>query len=189
MDDSEGSGGVDGAEGAEGADDTAVMAAGAGGVALGADDRRMLTRVADYQWGPPAGEALFSGDDVAVTHTSSGRPRQVHGPEGRLVTYATDGRFTLGVAGGARLHDALGDGAYRVVVGDESEPFVRDGRNAFAKFVDEADPAIRPGDEVLVVHEEGDLLAVGRAELSGEGMGEFETGMAVFVRDGNDADD
>lgn len=142
----------------------------------------MLRRVADYQWGPGVGAALFDGD-VDVTHTSSGRPRQVRAPAGRLVTYATDGRFTLGVAGGRRLQAALDHPAYRVVVGSESEPYVREGRNAFAKFVGEADPAVRPGDEVLVVHERGDLLAVGRAELPGEAMLDFETGMAVKVRD------
>jgi uncharacterized protein with predicted RNA binding PUA domain len=146
-------------------------------------DEAMLRRVAAYQWGVGAGAALFDGD-IEVTHTSSGRPRQVRAPAGRLVTYATDGRFTLGLAGGRRLQAALDPPAYRVVVGSESEPYVREGRNAFAKFVVEADPAVRPGDEVLVEHERGDLLAVGRAELSGEGMLDFGTGMAVAVREG-----
>ncbi|MFB6183956.1 MAG: PUA domain-containing protein [Haloarculaceae archaeon] len=147
-------------------------------------DRSLLRRAADYQFGSGAGRALFGGDGLTVTHTSSGRPRQVHGEDGRLVTYAVDGRFTLGVAGGRRLRAALDPDAYRVVVGDESEPYVRDGHNAFAKFVTEADPAIRPGDEVLVVHEDGDLLAVGRAEVPGRAMLDFETGMAVAVREG-----
>jgi uncharacterized protein with predicted RNA binding PUA domain len=102
--------------------------------------------------------------------------------DGRLVTYAVDGRFTLGIAGGRRLQAAFPTPRCRVVVGDESEPFVREGRNAFAKFVREADPAVRPGDEVLVEHADGHLLAVGRAELAGEGMLDFDAGMAVFVR-------
>jgi uncharacterized protein with predicted RNA binding PUA domain len=147
------------------------------------DETRMLRRVADYQWGSGAGRALFAGE-FEVTHTSSGRPRQVRTDQGRLVTYDTDGRFTLGVAGGERLQDAVGPPAYRVVVGSESEPYVREGRNAFAKFVVNADPAIRPGDEVLVVHERGELLAVGRAELDGMGMSDFETGVAVKIREG-----
>jgi uncharacterized protein with predicted RNA binding PUA domain len=146
-------------------------------------DRRMLRRVAAYQWGAEAA-GLFDADGVEVTHTSSGRPRQVLSSAGRLVTYGTDGRFTLGVAGGRRLDAALEGLDYRVVVGSESEPFVREGRNAFAKFVDEADPSIRPGDEVLVVHEDGAVLAVGRAELGGEGMCDFASGMAVKVREG-----
>jgi uncharacterized protein with predicted RNA binding PUA domain len=147
-------------------------------------DRHLLTRVADYQFGRGAGAVLFPAEEaLEVTHTGSGRPRQVRGPRGRLATYGTAGRLTLGVAGGASLHDGLPTGDYRVVVGDESEPYVRDGRNVFAKFVTEADPAIRPRDEVLVVHADGPLLAVGRASLSGIGMTDFETGMAVRVRD------
>jgi uncharacterized protein with predicted RNA binding PUA domain len=102
-----------------------------------------------------------------------------------VVTYAVDGRFTLGVEGGRRLLAALDPPAYRVVVGEESEPFVRDGKNAFAKFVRDADPQIRPGDEVAVVDESDALLAVGRAELSADAMADFETGMAVKVRSGH----
>jgi len=148
-------------------------------------ERRLLRRVADYQFGAGAGAALFPADEDPTVHrTSSGRPRQVVVEAGRLVTYAVDGRFTLGLAGGRRLAAGLPDPRHRVVLGDESEPYVREGRNAFAKFVRAADAGVRPGDEVLVVHESGALLGVGRAELSGEGMLDFETGMAVFVREG-----
>ncbi|WP_302080990.1 PUA domain-containing protein [Salinibaculum rarum] len=147
--------------------------------------RTFLQRIADYQFGRGVGETLFPpGEAMTVTTTSSGRPRQVRADEGRLVSYGTDGRFTLGTAGGERLQTTASETPYRVVVGDESEPFVRDGRNVFAKFVSVADERIRPRDEVVVEHEDGRLLAVGRAELSGEGMLDFETGMAVFVREG-----
>jgi len=149
------------------------------------DDLRGLRRAADYQFGGGGGTALFAGPDaLEVTHTSSGRPRQIHTADGRVATYGDDGRFRLGLAGGSRLLDAFDAPRHRVVVGDESEPFVREGRNAFAKFVQSADPALRPGDEALVVHEDGSLLAVGRAELPGSGMDDFETGMAVKVRQG-----
>jgi uncharacterized protein with predicted RNA binding PUA domain len=148
------------------------------------DDISVLRRVADYQFGGGAGRALFPSErDLAVTQTSSGRPRQVKSGDGRLVTYGTDGRLRLGMAGGHRLQQALAAPAYRVVVGDESEPFVLEGRNVFAKFVATAGEEIRPRDEVLVEHEDGRLLAVGRAELPGTGMLDFETGMAVDVRD------
>ncbi|ACV49287.1 MULTISPECIES: PUA domain-containing protein [Halomicrobium] len=145
----------------------------------------LLTRVATYQFGPGADEALFPDvDGLDVTTTRSGRPRQVRDGDDRLLEYGSDGRFTLGVAGGRRLLDGLDDARHQVVVGDDSEPFVREGRNAFAKFVRSADEGIRPGDEVLVVHYDGDLLGVGRAELPGEAMLDFETGMAVKVRHG-----
>ncbi|MFB6091387.1 MAG: PUA domain-containing protein [Haloquadratum sp.] len=146
-----------------------------------------LRTVADYQFGAGAGAALFPPDEreaPTIHRSTGGRPRQLVAADGRLVSYGTDGRFTLGLAGGRRLVDALDFPAYRVVVGDESEPFVRDGKNAFAKFVRAVDPDVRPGDEVAVVRDDDALLAVGRAELSADAMADFETGMAVQVRDG-----
>ncbi len=148
------------------------------------EDLPALRITADYQFGAGAGTALFPPEeDLEVRHSSSGRPQQVHADGRRLVTYATDGRFTLGLAGGSRIADALESPAGRVIVGDESEPFVRDGKNVFAKFVGDVDPDVRAGDEVLVTHENGDLLAVGRAELDADAMSDFDTGMAVKVRD------
>ncbi|KYH27655.1 tRNA-guanine(15) transglycosylase [Halalkalicoccus paucihalophilus] len=151
------------------------------------DERPRLVRIADYQFGRDVGGRLFTGE-LRIERSKSGRPRQVHAPEGRLVSLGADGRFTLGIAGGRRLLSALDAPAGRVVVGDDSEPFVRDGKNVFAKFVSEAGPEIRPGDEVCVVHESGELLAVGRAELSASAMCGFETGMAVKVREGADGE-
>jgi uncharacterized protein with predicted RNA binding PUA domain len=150
-------------------------------------DGDALRTVADYQFGRGAGAALFDGD-VVVQRTSSGRPQQILTDGERVLSYGTDGRFTLGASGGRRLQAALEFPAYRVVVGDESEPFVREGKNVFAKFVSEVDPAVRPCDEVLVEHHDGDLLAVGRAELAADAMLDFESGMAVKVRDGVAAD-
>ena len=151
-------------------------------------DLATLRVIATYQFGPGAGDALFpSGDSPEIRKSASGRPTQVVAESGRLVTLGRDGRFTLGFAGGLRLADALDPPAYRVIVGEESEPFVRDGDNAFAKFVLDVDPAIRPGDEVLVVdRHEGDLLGVGRAELSATGIADFGRGVAVSIREGRD---
>jgi len=151
-----------------------------------ARDIAALRTVADYQFGAGAGTTLFPTDErFEIRRSTGGRPRQVHTEDTRLVSYGVDGRFTLGIAGGRRLLD-LPAPANRVVVGDESEPFVRDGKNVFAKFVGAVDPAVRPGDEVLVVHERGELLAVGRAELSADGMADFDSGMAVKIREGVD---
>ncbi|MES3160340.1 MAG: pseudouridine synthase [Halorubrum sp.] len=155
---------------------------------------------ANYQFGAGAGEALFpSGEPVTIRRSSGGRPRQVivgdvddtpGSAEGdRLVTYGTDGRFTLGVAGARRIQAAFPEPTHRVVVGSESEPYVRDGRNAFAKFVTTVDAGLRPGDEALVVDEDDTLFAVGRAELSGEEALAFGAGVAVKIRQGVGRDD
>jgi uncharacterized protein with predicted RNA binding PUA domain len=151
------------------------------------DELARLRTVADYQFGDGAGAALFPPDgDLTVTHSTGGRPRQIRADAGRVVSYGTDGRFTLGVEGGRRLTAALDPPRARVVVGSESDPFVRDGKNAFAKFVRAVDDDVRPSDEVAVVNEAGDVLGVGRAELSADAMRDFGTGMAVKVRGGAD---
>lgn len=151
-----------------------------------------LRTVADYQFGAGAGAALFEGS-VRVTRSGSGRPRQVFaagtaadvsGEGDRLASLGTDGRLTLGVEGGRRLLAALDPPAVRVVVGDESAPFVREGRNVFAKFVRSVPDDVRARDEVVVVHRDGDLLGVGRAELDADAVRDFETGVAVKVRQG-----
>ena len=150
---------------------------------------------ADYQFGAGAGDALFpETETLTVRQSSGGRPRQVirgdvddtpGSSEGdRLVSYGTDGRFTLGIAGGNALQEAFEAPRHRLTVGEESEPFVREGRNAFAKFVTAADDGIRPGDEVLVVDADDTLFAVGRAELSGAEAQAFGSGVAVKVRNG-----
>jgi uncharacterized protein with predicted RNA binding PUA domain len=147
-----------------------------------------LRTVADYQFGAGAGRALFPrSESLDLRRSGSGRPRQVIADAGRVVSYGTDGLFTLGIEGGRRLADAFAPPRLRVVVGDESDPYVREGYNAFAKFVREVDPAIRPGDEVLVVGNDA-LLGVGRAELSASAIEEFDTGMAVAIREGAGSD-
>ncbi|WP_232687614.1 PUA domain-containing protein [Halobacterium zhouii] len=145
-----------------------------------------LRTVADYQFGAGAGAALFpSGEPLEIDRSSTGRPQQVARDDGqRLVSVGLDGRFTLGVAGGQRLVDEFDAPGARVTVGDESEPFVRDGKNVFAKFVQAVDADVRAGDELAVVHERGDVVAVGRAELDAESMLDFDSGVAVMVRSG-----
>jgi uncharacterized protein with predicted RNA binding PUA domain len=149
------------------------------------DDADRLRTIADYQFGAGAGAALFPADgDPTVRRSASGRPRQILAPDGdRLVTLGADGRCTLGLAGGRRLARAFDPPRQRVVVGAESVPYVREGRNAFAKFVTDADPELRPGDETLVVHDDA-LLGVGRVELPAAAMADFERGEAVMLRVG-----
>ncbi|MFW5984521.1 MAG: pseudouridine synthase, partial [Halobacteria archaeon] len=113
------------------------------------DDLSKVRTVADYQFGRGAGDALFP-DDAEFRNTRTGRVSQVLLDGERLATLKTDGRLTLSDTGGARLHDALDAPRMRVEFGDESVPYLRDGRNGFAKFVERVDDDIRARDEVLV---------------------------------------
>jgi predicted RNA-binding protein (TIGR00451 family) len=62
--------------------------------------------------------------------------------------------------------------------------FVADGSDVFTAHVVKADDAIHARDEVIVVDENGRVLAVGRALLSSIEMKAFKTGIAVKVRHG-----
>jgi|GEM_PF-58626 len=160
------------------------------------EDLDRLRRVANFQFGRGGAAALFpnvgerGSDDVGsvtVTRTASGRVEQCFDDGARLFTMETNGRFVLSVEGGRRIVEGLDAPRHRVVVGEESVEFVRDGRNAFAKFVQSVDPELRPGDDAVVVYDDGSgpqVLGVGRAELSPDAMADFDTGVAVFVRHG-----
>lgn len=142
---------------------------------------REARRIADYQFGGGAGEALFR-DAVEFRTSRSGRTRQVIDEGERVATLKASGRFTLGELGARRLHEVFEAPRLRVEFGEESVPYLEDGKNGFAKFVRCVDAGVRARDEVLVTGPGDELLASGRAELSAGEMLDFDIGMAVLVR-------
>ncbi len=145
-----------------------------------------VRRIAEYQFGRGAGDALFP-DACTFQYSSSQRIRYILLDGVRLATVrAQDGRLTLGYAGATRLHGFLAPPAGRVVVVDDAVPFVSAGKNAMAKHVITADPGIRAEDEVFVVSGDDTLVATGMALLSGSEMLAFKYGGAVRVRQGRD---
>ncbi len=147
------------------------------------EEIRKLRMMADYLFGEGVGERLFP-DGIAVVE-SRGRIRQVW-MEGEPVcaVRASDGHIILNRRGALALLGALPAPRLRVIVSDEAAPFVARGKTVFAKHVVEADPEIRPGEEVVVVSSRGELLATGTAVLAGVEMKEFRSGIAVKVRRG-----
>ena len=145
---------------------------------------RRVQVIADFQFGTGTGPRLFS-EEVSFILSSTGRVRQVLLDGRRIGTVrASDGRITLGWEGARRLHGILSPPSYRVVIRDDVTEVVAEGKNVFARHVVSADPAIRAGDEVLVVDAGDALVATGSAILSGEEMLSFNYGAAVKVRHG-----
>jgi len=154
------------------------------GFLLSEREIQRLKAIADYQFDQGVGEALFRGELRAVKG-KGGKIRQVWADGKPLCSIrASDGFIVLNKEGAIRVHSALKFPRLRVVVADEAVPFVRKGRDVFAKHVVEADPEIRPAEEVLVVDQRDRLLATGRAVLTGEEMKAFKVGVAVKVRRG-----
>jgi len=147
---------------------------------------RRVQTIADYQFGRGVGIGLFP-EDCTYIFSTTGRIRQILFGGVRLATVrASDGRLTLGIEGAKRLRTILPAPGYRVVIRDDVAEFVAQGKNAFAKHVVAADPAIRAGDDVLVVAGNDRLIACGSAVVSGTEMLAFNYGVAVRVRQGSE---
>jgi conserved protein with predicted RNA binding PUA domain len=148
---------------------------------------RQVRVIADFQFGRGAGNAIFP-DDCDFILSRTGRIRQITLSGKRLATVrAADGRLTLGIEGAERFRAGLHPPAYRVVVTGEVAEVIGQGKNVFARHVVTADPAIRAGDEVVVVNPFDVLLATGESVLSGREMQVFNYGAAVKVRQGSNS--
>lgn len=143
-----------------------------------------IQKIADYQLGKGAGEALFPDDVNVFFSKRTGRIRHVYLKGKLLATLRpTDGMFSLTISGAKRLLLANPLRLW-VKVSEEAAPFVASGRSAFAKHIVAADTEIRPQEEVMVLSKKGRLLAVGKAVLTGKEMTAFKIGVAVKVRRG-----
>jgi archaeosine synthase len=134
----------------------------------------IVSATADYQFGEGAGKIL-----VPEHAQLRGKPyRQIlcNIDGDQICSYVADsGTLSLTLAGG-RLLAPLNRYWVQLDV-----PRVKGG-SIFAVGVQEADYAIRPGDEVIVVNKIREAIAVGRSEMSGREMCELKRGRAVTVR-------
>jgi len=141
--------------------------------------------IADYQFGKGVGIVLFPDNVDIVYSKRTGRVRHVYLDGKRLVTLRPrDGFFSLTVLGAKRIVENVKPLRYWVKVQDYVSSFVAEGRSVFAKHVVDADEEIHPMEEVIVINSEGEVLAVGKAILTGKEMTAFKKGVAVKVRRG-----
>jgi 7-cyano-7-deazaguanine tRNA-ribosyltransferase len=146
---------------------------------------RKIRSIADYQLGKGVGEALFPSNVKVIFSRRTGKIRHVYLRRELLVTLRpTDGMFSLTVAAAKRIMKGVEYPKLWVKVQKEAAPFIAKGTSVFAKHVVDADPEIRPQEEVMVIDESSEVLAVGRAVLTGKEMKAFKRGVAVRVRRG-----
>jgi predicted RNA-binding protein (TIGR00451 family) len=144
-----------------------------------------IRAVADYQFRRGAGDAIFPVDVDMRFSLATKKIRFVYLNDNLLATLRpTTGLLALTLAGASRLLKRFEPPTLRVRVDDEVEDFVAKGSSVFAKYVTEADPEIRPLEEVIVVNSKDKLLAVGKAILTGREMLAFKKGVAVKIRKG-----
>ena len=155
------------------------------GEMMDTDVFQKIRSVADYQFGRDVGEKLFPAEVRIVYSKKTKKIRHIHLKEELLATLRpTTGLFVLTIAGAKRITREVKPRRLWVKIQDDAEPFVSKGRSAFAKHVIDADAEIRPQEEVIVINTKNEVLAVGRALLSGKEMKEFSRGMAVRIRRG-----
>jgi uncharacterized protein with predicted RNA binding PUA domain len=149
------------------------------------DALRRIRSVADYQFGKGVGIALFPENVKIVFSRKTGRIRYVYLEAKRLGTMRpTDGFFSLSIEGAKRIVQNRMPAKCFVAVRSDAAKFIAEGGDAFAAHVVRADDEVRAKDEVIVLDEENNILAVGRAVLSGMEMQAFKRGVAVKVRRG-----
>jgi uncharacterized protein with predicted RNA binding PUA domain len=142
--------------------------------------------IADYQFGEGVGAQLFP-DNIEIRYSPrTGRIRYINLNGERLATLRpTDGLFSLSVFAAKFIAESLPSARCFVTVRNDVAEFIAAGGDAFAAHVVKVDDEIRAKDEVIVLDETRNVLAVGRTLLSSVEMTAFKTGVAVKVRHGS----
>lgn len=145
---------------------------------------RELREIAEFQFNVK-GELLIPDDVYVAVSPNTNRIRYLIVDNQKYLSLRSrDHRFNLHIPAGYVLIRLLPPPKLRIYVKNEYAEFIARGETLFARHVLMADPSVKPGDEVLVVDEEGRLLGVGRAKLAGWEMVHYNRGEAVKVREG-----
>ena len=148
-------------------------------------DLARIRGVFNYQFESENGQKMFPNDVKIEYSQNTGRIKHIYLNGSLLATLRpTNGVFALTIKGAERLMSLKGHSRFCVRIHNDVEPFVRQGRNVFAKHIITADIKIRPGEEVVVLNNKNAVVAIGKAVLSGEEMLAFQRGVAVKVRRG-----
>jgi uncharacterized protein with predicted RNA binding PUA domain len=141
--------------------------------------------IADYQFGKNTGKKLFPENVTFELSKRTGRIRFINLNGERLATLRpTDGLFSLSIKAAKHLVENIPEAKGFVMLQNDVSKYIAEGGDVFAVHVVQADDQIRAKDEVIIVDQNRQLLAVGRATLSAPEIHAFKTGVAVKVRHG-----
>ena len=144
---------------------------------------RIVRDIADYQFGKGVGEKIFPDDCKVEISKRTRRPKYVYLGDKLLATIRyPDNLLALTLEGGRRLRDVLGERAPIIVVKEKAIQKLKQGMNLTARDIIRCAREIRPGEEVLVEDERGNLLAIGKASVASRTMLELKRGVVIKVR-------
>lgn len=139
--------------------------------------RKIPFRTLRYEYSRKTGRLRYVIDPAAEKVLFSFRPN------GSIAPTIAGARLLLG--GGKVKPGRVGRRPrYAVTVLDGVGGVVSEGRNVFCKHVVSCHSDLLPAEDVLVVSEGGELLAVGKTLVSGAAMKQFKRGVAIKVREG-----
>lgn len=150
-------------------------------------DLRKIKGISDYQFGTDITDILF--DDIKnvriIRSKNTNRIRYIYYKNNLLLTLKPkNGFFTLSLYSAKKIIENCRTPRLRVVVLNEISEFIKKGRNVFCKHVVEIDDILRPLDEVIIVNQDDELLAVGRLKNPVPYIKACSRGIAINVRKG-----
>jgi archaeosine-15-forming tRNA-guanine transglycosylase len=148
---------------------------------------RKLRAISDYQFGPEITDILFNNDDDTqiIRSRNTNKIKYVHLNDQLLLSLKpTTGLFTLSFLAAELIIEELAHPKLRAVVLTEISEFIRKGRNVFCKHVADIDEDLRPMDEVIVVNQEEEILAIGRLNIPIDYVKTFNRGVGIDIRKG-----
>lgn len=141
--------------------------------------------IADYQFGKGVGELLFPDNIEIQLSPRTGRIRYINLNGERLATLRpTDGMLSLSIKAARLMAEKTPFAKCFVTVQNAVSQYIAAGGDVFAVHVVKVDDVIGTKDEVIVLDEDKNVLAVGRTVLSAPEIRAFKTGVAVKVRHG-----
>lgn len=151
------------------------------------DSLKKIRSIANYQFGKNVGITLFPEKVDILYSKSTGRIRFINLDGKRLATLRpTDGFLSISIKAALVLTEIKEKVSCFVKVRNDVSEFISKGGDVFAVHIIEANKEIRAQSEVIVLDKNNNVLAVGRAVLSGQEMLAFKKGVAVKVRHGRE---
>ena len=148
---------------------------------------RKIKAISDYQFGPEVFNAFFDEiENIRIERSkNTGKMKHVY-YKGNLILNLkpNNGFFTLSLFLAKIIINKIPAPKLRVIVLTEISEYIKKGRNVFCKHVVDIDDNLRPMDEVIVVNQEDELLAIGRLKIPVPYVRAFKSGIAVNVRKG-----
>ncbi len=148
---------------------------------------RKIKGISDYQFSPEITNILFQDiERIRIERSrNTNKIRYIYLDDQLLLTLRpTNGLFTLSLFSAKKIISKTSIPKLRVVVLTEISEFIKKGRNVFCKHVVDIDENLRPMDEVIVVNQDDELLAIGRVKIPVTYIKDFERGIAINVRKG-----